>query len=202
MAKKKFLLPEELFYDADPYLVAGLAGTDHAIVTLKDRNSQAGGMTTLPLDSFEGVPKPLEEAVASGTERVLAKLKAAGGDPAAMDVKLLADVWCHLELWPLPEEFDWRRLCRRYQNKARAILRDADDLRPLLDSQNLDESVAAVRRMAPMDPGFDLVRYAEAMRERYARLPLEALDVTGSYYRELELWRVDERAFVRRHSRN
>src|SRR5438132_771544 len=41
-----------------------------------------------------------------------------------------------------------------------------------------------------IDPGWNLTGYAEAMRERYSRLRLESLDPTGSYYRELELWRV------------
>lgn len=112
-------------------------------------------------------------------------------DPTeAIDAGLLARAWRELENIRLHDDFNWQALTRRYQNKARTILRDSGELRQILDSQNLEQLAENIQQSAPLFPGFDLVGYAQAMREKYGQLKLESLDVTGSYYRELELWSV------------
>lgn len=88
----------------------------------------------------------------------------------------LAKAWSDLGLERLPDEFDWLRLCRRYQNKARAILRSSPDLRVILDSQTLQATAQAVQQLAGVAPGFDFTAYADGLKKRYETLRLETLD--------------------------
>ncbi len=66
-----------------------------------------------------------------------------------------------------------------------------DDLLPFLYSLMPGKTVHARGRLASRPTiGVDRRLYAEAMRRKYRAPKLESLDVTSSYYRELDLWRV------------
>lgn len=134
---------------------------------------------TEPLRRLTGVP---EVRAALGTLVIEAR--------ATLEAGLLNRIWNEMGLPTLPADFRWQALTRRCQSQARAIALEFPELRALLDSQNLQRLADTVAQAAPPAPGFDLVGYASAMREKYRRLRLESLDVTGAYYRELDLWRV------------
>jgi hypothetical protein len=72
-----------------------------------------------------------------------------------------------------------------------------EDLLPFLRSLAPAATPSQPHGPPPKPPPLNLAAYAKAVRDRYARLKLESLDATGSYYRELELWRV----FVPQHVR-
>ena len=96
-----------------------------------------------------------------------------------VDATLLAQTWTQNKLERLADDFDWSKLCRRYQNKARAILRDSPELRAILDSRRLQSTAEAVNRLAGLPPGFDTSAYAEGLRKRYGYLKLESLDLNS-----------------------
>jgi predicted NACHT family NTPase len=99
-------------------------------------------------------------------------------------------VWLGVKLIELPREFDWQKLCRRYQARAKMVVRESKELREIVDSQNIERIADAIDLQEASSSSIDLAGYAAAMLERYQKLRLESVDITGSYYRELELWRV------------
>ncbi len=72
-----------------------------------------------------------------------------------------------------------------------------EELLPFLRSLTPTATPSHPHGPPPKPPPLNLAVYAKAVRDRYAKLKLEALDPTGCYYRELELWRV----FVPQHVR-
>jgi hypothetical protein len=84
---------------------------------------------------------------------------------------------------------------RRYQNQARAILLQSEELRQLIDSVNLQDVRDEVRRLAGLSPGYDLERYADGLRKRYLHLRLESLDTGGLEHPSVQLPRV----FIEQH---
>lgn len=72
-----------------------------------------------------------------------------------------------------------------------------EDLPPFLRSLAPSVTLSHSHGRPPPKPPLNLMGYAKAVRDRYAKLKLESLDVTGCYYRELGLWRV----FVPQHVR-
>lgn len=105
-----------------------------------------------------------------------------------LDSKGLESKWYELDLPALPAEFDWKRLGKRYLKKVKAIIRDSDKLRIILDSQNLEAIKDYTQETAGIIPDFDLLGYQEGIKERYGKLQLESLDTTGYAYNELKLW--------------
>ncbi|BAY39119.1 putative signal transduction protein containing Nacht domain [Nostoc sp. NIES-2111] len=102
----------------------------------------------------------------------------------------LAKAWYENNLPNLPQEFDWERLAKRYLKKVKAIIRESDKLRPILDSQHLEEVRDSLQQIANIPTEFDLLGYQEGLRERYGNLRLDSLDTTGYAYNELKLWRM------------
>ncbi|MEM8642183.1 MAG: NACHT domain-containing protein, partial [Cyanobacteria bacterium P01_G01_bin.54] len=113
-------------------------------------------------------------------------------DPAyaKLDTGTLAQTWQALELLDLPAAFDWERIGKRYVRKVRAIVENSDELRPIFDLQLQAQIADATREVAGVAPDFDLVKYAEGLREQYGRLRLDSLDTTGAYYSEMRLWKM------------
>ncbi len=95
-------------------------------------------------------------------------------------------------------------LCRADEKAAFvALQKTAPWLYPVEFGAGHEDLLPFLRQLAPSAvpgvPGSPIARprstlnlagYAKAVRDRYARLKLESIDVTGAYYRELELWRV------------
>ena len=105
-----------------------------------------------------------------------------------LNTKKLETKWYELDLPALTSEFDWKRLGKRYLKKVKAIIRDSDQLRVILDSQNLEVIKDNTQETAGIIPDFDLLGYQEAIKETYGKLKLESLDTTAYAYNELKLW--------------
>ncbi|MBH8556171.1 NACHT domain-containing NTPase, partial [Nostocaceae cyanobacterium CENA357] len=111
-------------------------------------------------------------------------------DCQLIDSQVLANTWYQINLPILPQEFDWERLTKRYLKKVKAIIRESDKLRSILDSQHLEAAKESLQQIAGIPTNFDLPGYQEGLRERYGNLKLDSLDTTGYAYNELKLWRM------------
>jgi predicted NACHT family NTPase len=111
-------------------------------------------------------------------------------DCQLIDSQVLANTWYEMNLPIIPQEFDWERLTKRYLKKVKAIIRESDKLRSILDSQHLEAAKDILQQIAGIPTSFDLPKYQEGLRERYGNLKLDSLDTTGYAYNELKLWRM------------
>ncbi|HEY9891657.1 MAG TPA: NACHT domain-containing protein, partial [Candidatus Sericytochromatia bacterium] len=112
-------------------------------------------------------------------------------DCQAVDTKTLTKIWYQLNLLSLPDEFSWERVAKKYLKKVKAIVRESDELRSILDSQNIEAIQQNTKELAGIVPEFDLRRYQEGLQERYSNLNLDSLDATTYDYREkLKVWQI------------
>jgi predicted NACHT family NTPase len=112
-------------------------------------------------------------------------------DCQGLDAKTLAKIWQQLDLSLLPNEFNWERIGKKYLKKAKAVVRESDDLRAIIDSQNLEYIQQNAKELAGIVPEFDLSRYQEGLKEKYGNLNLDSLDTSVYDYRErLKVWQV------------
>jgi len=112
-------------------------------------------------------------------------------DCQVLETKRLAQIWYQLKLLALPDEFEWEKVGKRYLKKVKAIVRESDDLRSILDSQNLEAIQKNTTELTGIVPAFDLRRYQEGLQERYGNLNLDSLDTSIYDYREkLKVWQV------------
>ncbi|MEQ9486829.1 HEAT repeat domain-containing protein [Coleofasciculus sp. F4-SAH-05] len=107
----------------------------------------------------------------------------------SLDGYTLAQTWETLQLQPLPPEFDWQAITQQYLRRVKAICRESDELRMILDSQNLEAIRDNTDAIAGIIPDFDLRQYRESLQEFYGYLKLETLD-PGSYKYPMRLWQV------------
>ncbi|MBD2577375.1 HEAT repeat domain-containing protein [Oscillatoria sp. FACHB-1406] len=94
------------------------------------------------------------------------------------------------EVPALPEGFNWQNVERQYRDRVEAIVFKNRELREQLDSDNRLTVAKNSRATAGIIPSFDLAKYAETIKERYANLKLESLEATGYAYNELKLWQM------------
>ncbi|MFB8789572.1 MAG: HEAT repeat domain-containing protein [Potamolinea sp.] len=112
-------------------------------------------------------------------------------DCQVLETRTLANIWYRLNLLALPDEFNWERVGKRYLKKVKAIVRESDELRSILDSQNLEAIQQNTKELTGIVPEFDLRRYQEGLQERYGNLNLDSLDTSIYDYREkLKVWQV------------
>lgn len=111
-------------------------------------------------------------------------------DCDSLDAKTLEDTWNSLHLPPLPPKFNWQAITDQYLRKVQELLWESEDLRAILDSQNLESIKKTNEEIAGTIPDFDLKRYREGIQEQYGNLKLESLDTSGYAYNELKLWRM------------
>jgi hypothetical protein len=110
-------------------------------------------------------------------------------DLEIIDTGLLIKTWNDLNLKPLPQNFNWQQVIKRYTKKVDYILQDSDELRKLLDSQNLSRLRWAAEENQPVSPDFDFRRYQKGLQQAYSKLNLDSLDTEGYKYR-LDLWNI------------
>jgi predicted NACHT family NTPase len=103
-----------------------------------------------------------------------------------LDTKKLATIWNQINP-PLPDDFDWEIVSKKYSRRVKKIIMSSDELRKILDSKKLDK-LANPKNEIRLD--FDLEKYKEAIQEQYGNLKLESLDTSGYGYNELKLWRM------------
>lgn len=116
--------------------------------------------------------------------------KAFDSDCDSLDATTLEGTWNNLQLLPLPPKFNWQAITDQYLRKVQEILWESEDLRAILDSQNLESIEKTNKEIAGLIPDFDLRRYWEAIQEQYGNLKLESLDTSGYAYNELKLWQM------------
>ena len=109
---------------------------------------------------------------------------------APLDSIGLVTAWRELHMPPLPQDFSWSRVLKRYQKAATGIRRDTPALREVLDAQLLESIAGDVRSNVSVGPDEDLTRYQRAMQRRYAYLKLESLDPTTYDLQRLRLDRL------------
>gem|GEM_PF-190667 len=109
---------------------------------------------------------------------------------STVSADLLLEGWRSLpEPVSLPPEFSWKRVAGRFSRAIHSLRESDKELRDVLLAQTATETADAVRRMAGIDPGFDLEKYREALLERYGNLDFQTLDTTGAFY-GVKLWAV------------
>jgi len=108
-------------------------------------------------------------------------------DGKFFDFALLAQKWNDLNLQRLPDEFNWQNVGKRYTKKVRAIVQDSDELRKILDSQNLVEIRTSLEQILPIPRDLELSRYQKGLKKAYSKLKLDSLDTSGCSY-SLQLW--------------
>lgn len=112
-------------------------------------------------------------------------------DCQAIDTNKLQDIWYNFNSsCLLPDDFNWKRVGKKYLPKVKEIILEVDELREIINSKNLDKIRENTTEIAGIIPQFDLQRYQEAIRERYGNLKLDNLDTTGCAYNELKLWNI------------
>ncbi|CAK8722211.1 MAG: NACHT domain-containing protein [Candidatus Electronema aureum] len=120
------------------------------------------------------------------TDSITALLQGEQLDPAA-----LAQAWQQVpDAPPLPDDFSWQRISKRFSRKAGEIRDSIPELKAVF-AQNVavkaDEALAS--SIGPQ-PDFDLDVYAKALEERFGRLNLDCLDTDGASYNAVRLWSV------------
>ncbi|MBW4573391.1 MAG: HEAT repeat domain-containing protein [Tolypothrix carrinoi HA7290-LM1] len=105
----------------------------------------------------------------------------------AIDTSKLQQIWYQLNS---SDDFNWKPIGKKYLQKVKEIILEVDQLREILNSQNLEKTAQNTTEIAGIIPQFDLERYQEAIGELYGNLKLDNLDTTGYAYNELKLWRI------------
>ncbi|MEG4206515.1 hypothetical protein QUA20_21630 [Microcoleus sp. Pol7_A1] len=131
--------------------------------------------------------KSVLETLGQPFSKALGTTSAADG--TFFDCGLLARKWNDLNLQPLPHEFNWPKVGKRYSRKVEAIIRESDDLRKLLDSENLAGIRKTLEQSVSISPDFELSRYQKGLKKAYSQLKLESLDTSGCNY-SLQLWNI------------
>ncbi|MBD2445995.1 HEAT repeat domain-containing protein [Nostoc sp. FACHB-152] len=112
-------------------------------------------------------------------------------DCQTVDTKRLEEIWYELNSsYPLPDDFNWKRVGKKYVQKVKNIIHELPELRETFDSKNLEQTKGYTKEIAGIIPEFDLQQYQESIRERYGNLKLDSLDTSGYAYNELKLWRM------------
>ncbi|MGF1939377.1 MAG: HEAT repeat domain-containing protein [Nostoc sp. ChiQUE02] len=107
-----------------------------------------------------------------------------------LDAKTLEDSWNRLQLKPLPFKFNWQSITEQYLTQVQELLLDSKDLHHILELQKLSDIEINTKEIAGVIVDFNLTKYQEGIRERYANLKLDSLDTSGYAYNELKLWRI------------
>ncbi|UKO97367.1 HEAT repeat domain-containing protein [Nostoc sp. UHCC 0870] len=112
-------------------------------------------------------------------------------DAQTVNINKLVELWDKLNpAIPLPDDFNWKRLGKKYVQKVKEIILEFPELRQAIDSKNIEQIKEYTKETARIIPEFDLQRYQEGIRERYGNLKLDSLDTSGYAYNELKLWRI------------
>ncbi|MBH8573184.1 HEAT repeat domain-containing protein [Nostocaceae cyanobacterium CENA369] len=108
-----------------------------------------------------------------------------------IDTNRLQEIWDKINVSnPLPDDFNWKRVAKKYLQKVKEIIQGIPELRDILNFQNLDKIKDILEGKAERITTFDLVKYQEGILECYGNLKLDSLDINGYAYNELKLWRI------------
>jgi predicted NACHT family NTPase len=99
----------------------------------------------------------------------------------------LVSIWNKLDLKPLPADFNWQLLTKRYARKVKFILQESDELYSILDTKNIEAIQQKAQEFAGILPDFDLLSYRREIQKTYGNLRLDSFDTSGYSY-SLKLW--------------
>ena len=139
-------------------------------------------------DRIEHYTQPLKQF--TGNSQVLSTLgqpflQVFSGERLSLDTYSLANAWDTLRLLPLPDDFNWQQLGKRYSKKVKSILQESDELRERLQAAQ----VLAQDYHSSSLPYSDFRRYQESLKIAYSRLRLDCLALNGCHY-SLQLWNI------------
>ena len=92
-------------------------------------------------------------------------ISAFDNDLKVLNTNKLATAWNDINP-PLPDDFDWEFLAKQYRRNVKNIIRQSDELRQILDSENLEKSA---NQNSQIRPEFDLKKHQEGIREQYGQ---------------------------------
>ena len=105
-------------------------------------------------------------------------------DLKSLDTHKFATTWNEVNS-TLPDDFNWEFLAEQYRRRVKKNIRESDELRAILNSENINKLAKQNKKIRP---DFDFKKYQEGIREEYGNLKLESLDTSGYAYNELKLW--------------
>jgi energy-coupling factor transporter ATP-binding protein EcfA2 len=108
----------------------------------------------------------------------------------SIDITLLSQTWQKLNLFQLPDDFDWNQVNKPYVRTVKIIINESEKLRSIYAVQAQVATAESVRDLVGVTPEFNLKTYAEGLQEQYGTVKVESLDTTGVYYNELKLWKI------------
>ena len=113
-------------------------------------------------------------------------------DNSDFNVAVLVETWNYLvdsnsDYQALPKDFNWEKVGKRYVRSVNRLVAESDELRELLNAENLHRIRETIERQAPILPDFDLSKYQENLTTAYRRLDLDTLAISG-WENPLKLW--------------
>ncbi|MBD2161478.1 HEAT repeat domain-containing protein [Limnothrix sp. FACHB-1083] len=135
------------------------------------------------------------QAYAESLKRLIADPAVAGvlgsvfTDGGQVDPVVWADRWLALRLQPLPPEFNWQKIAKRYQKYTRELIGADEKLRAIAQFELVAETRDLVRGSLGPIVDFDLLAYARSLQTDHEVLPLDQLATDGGAY-SVKLWQV------------
>ncbi len=137
----------------------------------------------------------LVQAYAESLKRLIADPAVAGAlgsafaDGEQVNPVVWADRWSALKLKPLPPEFNWQKIAKRYQKRTRELIGADAELRAIAQFELVAETHKLVRDSLGPIVDFDLLAYARSLQTDHEVLPLDQLATDGGAY-SVKLWQV------------
>ncbi|MEM8718097.1 MAG: hypothetical protein AAGE84_02150 [Cyanobacteria bacterium P01_G01_bin.39] len=113
-------------------------------------------------------------------------------DTSNFNVDILANTWNYLvdsniDYKALPNDFSWEKVGKRYLRSVERLIAEFDELREILNAENLRQIKETLERQAPILPDFDLSKYQQNLKTAYRRLDLDTLAISG-WENPMQLW--------------
>jgi predicted NACHT family NTPase len=116
--------------------------------------------------------------------------KAFEKDCRAIDADKLRGIWGQRDSPAMPVGFNWDEVAKQYVKEVKRIVRNAPELRAILELEIQESLERQLRENAGITPDFNLAKYQEGLLECYGNLKLDSVDTSGCAYNELKLWKL------------
>ena len=116
--------------------------------------------------------------------------KAFEKDCRAIDADKLRGIWVQRDSPAMPVGFNWDEVAKQYVKEVKRIVRNAPELRAILELEIQESLERQLRENAGIAPDFNLAKYQEGLLECYGNLKLDSVDTSGCAYNELKLWKL------------
>jgi predicted NACHT family NTPase len=116
--------------------------------------------------------------------------KAFEKDCRAIEADKLRAIWVQRDSPAMPVGFNWEEVAKQYVKEVKRIVRNAPELRAILELEIQESIERQLRENAGIAPDFNLAKYQEGLLECYGNLKLDSVDTSGCAYNELKLWKL------------